>query len=251
MGTTNARDTKDGTGGTVGAGGAGRTGVWLVGARGSVATTVVAGAAAVRTGLAEPAGLVGETEAFADARLPALADLVFGGHDVLGTPLPRRAEQLAEAGVLPARLPTAVDGDLLAADAEIRQGADPGERAPQAETAARLVAAAARYEARVTARNATTGAGPVPATSLSRVTTLAVLAGLPRLAALGRPLLVGASRKRFVGELSGVGEPAARVFGSVGAHAAALARGARIFRVHDVRAHREALDVAWAVLRNG
>jgi dihydropteroate synthase len=79
--------------------------------------------------------------------------------------------------------------------------------------------------------------------------SVAVLAGLPRLAALGRPLLVGASRKRFVGELSGVAVAAERVHGSVGAHVAALARGARLFRVHDVRAHREALDVAWAVLR--
>ncbi len=78
--------------------------------------------------------------------------------------------------------------------------------------------------------------------------SLAVLRGLPRLLALGRPLLAGASRKRFVGELSGVAEPAERVHGSVGAHVAALARGARLFRVHDVRAHREALDVAWAVL---
>jgi dihydropteroate synthase len=81
--------------------------------------------------------------------------------------------------------------------------------------------------------------------------SLAALAGLPRLLALGRPLLVGASRKRFVGEISGVAEPAARVHGSVGAHVAALALGARLFRVHDVRAHREALDVAWAVLRAG
>jgi dihydropteroate synthase len=80
--------------------------------------------------------------------------------------------------------------------------------------------------------------------------SVAVLAALPRLLALGRPLLVGASRKRFVGEISGVAEPAARVHGSVGAHVAALARGARLFRVHDVRAHREALDVAWAVLRD-
>ncbi|MGZ8375611.1 MAG: dihydropteroate synthase [Gemmatirosa sp.] len=79
--------------------------------------------------------------------------------------------------------------------------------------------------------------------------SLAVLRGLSRLAALGRPLLVGASRKRFVGELSEVADPAARVHGSVGAHVAALAGGARLFRVHDVRAHREALDVAWAVLR--
>lgn len=80
--------------------------------------------------------------------------------------------------------------------------------------------------------------------------SVAVLAGLPRLAALGRPLLVGASRKRFVGELSGIAEPAARMYGSVGAHVAALARGARLFRVHDVRAHREALDVAWAILHD-
>jgi dihydropteroate synthase len=80
--------------------------------------------------------------------------------------------------------------------------------------------------------------------------SLAVLAALPRVAALGRPLLVGASRKRFIGELSGVRVPAERVHGSVGAHVAALALGARLVRVHDVRAHREALDVAWAVLRH-
>ncbi len=79
--------------------------------------------------------------------------------------------------------------------------------------------------------------------------SVAVLAGLPVIAALGRPLLVGASRKRFVGELSGVADPAARVAATVGAHVAALARGAGLFRVHDVRAHREALDVAWAILR--
>lgn len=80
--------------------------------------------------------------------------------------------------------------------------------------------------------------------------SLRLLAEVPRVAALGCPVLVGASRKRFIGEVTGVKEPAQRVFGTVGAHVAALARGARLFRVHDVRAHREALDVAWAVLRN-
>jgi dihydropteroate synthase len=77
--------------------------------------------------------------------------------------------------------------------------------------------------------------------------SLAVLAELPRLAALGFPVLVGVSRKRLVGELTGVAEPARRVYGTVGANVAALARGARLFRVHDVRPSREALDVAWAV----
>jgi dihydropteroate synthase len=78
--------------------------------------------------------------------------------------------------------------------------------------------------------------------------SLAVLRELPRVAALGYPVLVGASRKRIVRELTGVEEATARVAGSVGLHVAALARGARLFRVHDVRAHREALDAAWAVL---
>lgn len=83
------------------------------------------------------------------------------------------------------------------------------------------------------------------------VHSLAVLAGLPRLAALGRPLLVGVSRKRFIGEITGVNTPADRVHGTTGANVAALCAGARLFRVHDVRAAREALDVAWAVLRAG
>jgi dihydropteroate synthase len=78
--------------------------------------------------------------------------------------------------------------------------------------------------------------------------SLAVLAGLPRVAALGRPVLVGVSRKRFIGEITGVTDPRERVDGTTGANVAALARGARLFRVHDVRAARHALDVAWAVL---
>lgn len=77
--------------------------------------------------------------------------------------------------------------------------------------------------------------------------SLAVLHGVDQVAELGFPVLVGASRKRFVGALSGVENPADRVYGTVGAHVAALARGARLFRVHDVAAARQSLDVAWAV----
>jgi dihydropteroate synthase len=79
-------------------------------------------------------------------------------------------------------------------------------------------------------------------------TSLAVLGGLARIAALGYPVLIGVSRKRFIGEITGVAVPAARGDGSVGASVAALATGARLFRVHDVLAHRHALDVAWAIL---
>ena len=78
--------------------------------------------------------------------------------------------------------------------------------------------------------------------------SLAVIAAVPEIAALGRPVLLGASRKRFVGELTGVRDPAARQYGTVGANVAGLMLGARIFRVHDVAPSRQALDVAWAVI---
>jgi dihydropteroate synthase len=79
--------------------------------------------------------------------------------------------------------------------------------------------------------------------------SLRVLASLERLAVWGYPVVVGASRKRFIGELSGVRDAAARVYGSVGAAVAAFERGARILRVHDVAATRQALNVADAVRR--
>jgi dihydropteroate synthase len=78
-----------------------------------------------------------------------------------------------------------------------------------------------------------------------------VLADLATIVSLGRPVMVGASRKRFIGELSGVSEAAERVHGTTGANVVALTRGARLFRVHDVAPARQALDVAWAVLRAG
>ena len=79
--------------------------------------------------------------------------------------------------------------------------------------------------------------------------SLAVLAQLRRLAILGFPVLVGVSRKRFIGEITRVDLAAERVFGTVGANVAALERGARLFRMHDVRASRQALDVAWAIMQ--
>jgi dihydropteroate synthase len=79
--------------------------------------------------------------------------------------------------------------------------------------------------------------------------SLQLLADLPRIAALGYPVLVGVSRKRFIGEITGVATASERDAGSIGANVAALARGAALFRVHDVQGARQALDVAWAVVR--
>ncbi len=77
---------------------------------------------------------------------------------------------------------------------------------------------------------------------------LALLAGLPTLAALGPPLLVGLSRKSMIGALTGreVGE---RLAGSLAAAVLAVERGARVIRVHDVAATRDALQVTLALLR--
>jgi len=77
--------------------------------------------------------------------------------------------------------------------------------------------------------------------------SLAVLATLSHLTVWGYPVVVGVSRKRFIGEITGVTEASDRVMGSTGANVMALALGARLFRVHDVSAARQALDVAWAI----
>ncbi len=73
----------------------------------------------------------------------------------------------------------------------------------------------------------------------------ALLNGLDALA--GQPLLVGTSRKSMIGRLLDV-PPAERVAGTVATNVLGYAKGAHIFRVHDVRANREALTVAQATI---
>lgn len=80
---------------------------------------------------------------------------------------------------------------------------------------------------------------------------LALLAGLPRLAALGRPLLVGASRKRFIAALDRHNPADDRLAGSLAAALAAAARGASMIRVHDVAETRQALAVFGAIRAAG
>ncbi|WP_131744947.1 inositol-3-phosphate synthase [Frankia sp. Cppng1_Ct_nod] len=99
-----------------------RVGLWLIGARGSVAATVVAGAAAIRAGMMPATGCVSELPDFRDTGLPNFNDLVFGGHDIVTVPLPKRVEQLAQDGVIPATLLGPIDGALVAAETEIRPG---------------------------------------------------------------------------------------------------------------------------------
>jgi dihydropteroate synthase len=74
-----------------------------------------------------------------------------------------------------------------------------------------------------------------------------VLRELPHLRKLGRPLLVGISRKSFVGKLTEHADPADRLYGSLGAAAIAVYNGAALIRTHDVAATIDAIRVAEAI----
>jgi dihydropteroate synthase len=75
---------------------------------------------------------------------------------------------------------------------------------------------------------------------------LALLRGIPALASLGQPLLVGPSRKTFIGRLLDAG-PEERMEGSLAAEVAAVLGGANMIRVHDVREARRAITIADAI----
>ncbi len=77
---------------------------------------------------------------------------------------------------------------------------------------------------------------------------LRLLANLGTLVRLGYPVVVGVSRKGFIGQLCDRPDPASRDWGTAAAVALAVAHGARILRVHDVPAMRDVLAVATAVV---
>ena len=78
---------------------------------------------------------------------------------------------------------------------------------------------------------------------------LELLNSLDAIVQIGYPVLVGASRKSFLGNITGSDDAKDRLFGTMATNIVAYERGARLFRVHDVRANREALEVAAAVRR--
>jgi dihydropteroate synthase len=79
--------------------------------------------------------------------------------------------------------------------------------------------------------------------------SVAALAWLERIVALGYPVMVGPSRKRFIGDLGGGLDVSHRLEGTLAACIVALLHGARLFRVHDAGPVRRALDAAEAIRR--
>lgn len=100
----------------------GKTGVWLVGARGGVATTVAVGLAALRRGDAPAYGLVTETALLATVDLPAWDQIVLGGHEVRGGTLVDSARELENGRVIPVSAAERYAEELATIDASIRPG---------------------------------------------------------------------------------------------------------------------------------
>ncbi|MGH8582075.1 MAG: dihydropteroate synthase [Gammaproteobacteria bacterium] len=80
---------------------------------------------------------------------------------------------------------------------------------------------------------------------------IALLAQLQRLVDTGYPVLLGASRKRFMGSICAESAPAVLVGATCATTALGVAAGVRYFRVHDVQPNRQAAEVAWAIRHSG
>jgi len=76
---------------------------------------------------------------------------------------------------------------------------------------------------------------------------LEILRRLSELSILGRPILLGTSRKSFIGKILAQDDPEERLAGTLATVSLGVAAGASIFRVHDVRPAREAAEIAWAI----
>ncbi len=76
---------------------------------------------------------------------------------------------------------------------------------------------------------------------------LELLRDLKDLTSLGYPILLGTSRKRFMGEISKQEDPRERMPATCATSALGVLAGVKIFRVHDIWQNRQALDVTWAI----
>lgn len=129
-----------------------RVGLWLVGARGSIATTVAYGVAGMARGLAPTTGLPSAAAPLDGLDLVGLDRIVIGGHDVCQRDVSASAGELVAAGVLPADLVAAVRDDAARFETALRPGvldaadtgfpdldpraADLGSRPPREQVAA-------------------------------------------------------------------------------------------------------------------
>lgn len=169
--------------------------------------------------------------AVAHAALAAGADLV---NDVSGLGDPAMADVVRDAGC----------SVVLMRHEDLRGEAVAACRDQLAALAARAVAAGIPRDRLIMDPGLGFGSPPGadPAANLALARGVAAWAG-------GLPALVGASRKRFIGTLTGESAPAQRVGGSVAVAVAAVLAGADVVRVHDVKETADAVRVAAAIRR--
>ena len=79
---------------------------------------------------------------------------------------------------------------------------------------------------------------------------MAILNALTEFSEIGYPVMIGTSRKRSLQEICGTGTPSQLEGATCATTALGVQSGVTIFRVHDVKANRQAADVAWAVLNH-
>jgi myo-inositol-1-phosphate synthase len=100
-----------------------RVGVWLIGAKGGVATTLMTGLASLARGAIEPIGLVTALEPFTRIGLVDCADLVVGGHDIRSGPLGAEARRMwSESRAIPPDLVDGASGFFAAVEQRLRPG---------------------------------------------------------------------------------------------------------------------------------
>ncbi len=80
-----------------------------------------------------------------------------------------------------------------------------------------------------------------------KIDNLKLLAHLERFVAAGFPVLLGTSRKRFMGSILEISDPKELVSATVATTTLGVLAGVKIFRVHDVRENRQALEVTWSI----
>ncbi|MEW4455267.1 inositol-3-phosphate synthase [Bremerella sp. JC817] len=100
-----------------------RTGIWLIGAKGGVATTSIVGLLALKKGLTENVGLVSELAQFSHLDLAKWDDIVIGGHEIRDTSLLDEAYKMVfESRAIDGRMLEKLKDDLVALDANIQEG---------------------------------------------------------------------------------------------------------------------------------
>jgi myo-inositol-1-phosphate synthase len=97
-----------------------KLGVYFIGARGNVATTVVVGATAIAQGRMPATGMVTDGPEFKGLPLAGLQDIVFGGADVSSRALQDKAIELGEARIVPEKLARELGDDLAAIDKQVQ-----------------------------------------------------------------------------------------------------------------------------------